>query len=539
MKNKKKLIVALGCMALACAGFAACAPKSVIEKNQEKGYKITVTYDENGGTFLNRPGVKIIDQFNPDKMNKDGNGAVTIKLVEPTKRKLTDSDGSSITLSKAGSFFAGWYQNREVVCNESGNPVDKNGKELVAKGDGTYQYADSNLAGVPAYTYSGHWDFQEDTIVYTEDAYAETDGLCNITLYAAWVDYYEFNYYYKMSNDMEADWKQVTTTEGKPATTTFNYASVAETGVNTNTMWTPNWQGAKVEYSHKYSNNTTYQFPRVAGTTFLSAYTDAECVNEIGNASQTEQGSFTHPGTMVLDDGETEALKVENTVQNIYMILDEGEQYRISKPEDLNKNPNTAGYYEICANLDFKDVAWPVALSTNLFTGKMYGKDGNTYTISNVNVKYSSKNAFGCLFGGIEKGAEVKNLTFANVTFDMVSSLDVKDGCFGLFAGYIFNGAVIENVTVGGMMRLGEVKAGANAKFNILANGILTGLTKTELSLQVYGVEYDSGDQAYMYTINPSSVKWNAKTDVITFESATVDNRYSAQAYVNVISNNE
>ena len=35
MKNKKKLIIALGCMALACAGFAACAPKSVIEKNQE------------------------------------------------------------------------------------------------------------------------------------------------------------------------------------------------------------------------------------------------------------------------------------------------------------------------------------------------------------------------------------------------------------------------------------------------------------------------------------------------------------------------
>ena len=534
MNKKTKLIMALGCMALACAGFAACGPKTLVEKNQMKGYKITVTYDGNGGTFLNRPGVTIIDQFNPNDFQEGSDGQIHIKLVEPTQRQLTDSADSKITLAMSGHFFAGWYQNREVILNDAGNPVDTKGQEIVAKGDGTYVYAETQKTATPAYTYSGYWDFEEDTLTYSEEDYAETDGLCNITLYAAWVEYYEFNYFYKMAGS-DAGWTQLTDDKNNAIKTTFNYTAVQEAGSDKDTIWTPIWQGCKVEYTHKYSNNTIYQFPQVSGTTFLEAYTDENCQNKLGAASDTEVTSLKHPGVMVVDDGEEETLKVENRVQNVYMILDEGEQYRISSAKELVENPNVNGYYEICQDLDFTDLEWPTMLASEVFTGKMYGKDGNTYAMSNATVKYSSDSAYGGLFGGIQKGAEVKNLTFNSVTFDMVSSLNVEDGAFGLFAGYIFNGAVVENVTVNGLMRLGNVSAGKNAHFNILANGNTNGLTKGELKLQVYGEKHsETAGREYRYTINPTTVEWQAETGDITFTSATGNTRYSSQESIEI-----
>ena len=65
MKKKFKFILALGCLSFACAGLAACGAKTKVEENQAKGYKISVTYDANGGSFLNRQGVTIMDMFNP------------------------------------------------------------------------------------------------------------------------------------------------------------------------------------------------------------------------------------------------------------------------------------------------------------------------------------------------------------------------------------------------------------------------------------------------------------------------------------------
>ena len=143
----------------------------------------------------------------------------------------------------------------------------------------------------------------------------------------------------------------------------------------------------------------------------------------------------------------------------------------------------------------------------------------------------------------------MKNLTFNSVTFDMVSSLNVEDGAFGLFAGYIFNGAVVENVTVNGLMRLGNVVAHVvtekdeeeeevvktTARFNILANGSTNGLTKGELKLQVYGEKHsETAGREYRYTINPTTVEWQAETGDITFTSATGNTRYSSQESIEI-----
>lgn len=80
-------------------------------------------------------------------------------------------------------FFAGWYQERELVKNENGNAVDKDGNELEER-DGSYYYPNSETKGEPAYTYSDYWDFEKDTIDYSEE-----DGEVDITLYAGWVPY--------------------------------------------------------------------------------------------------------------------------------------------------------------------------------------------------------------------------------------------------------------------------------------------------------------------------------------------------------------
>ena len=65
MKKKKALVLALSLLALLTTG-VACGELNEMEEYEEKGYKISVTYAANGGSFMSRPGVMIVDMFNPD-----------------------------------------------------------------------------------------------------------------------------------------------------------------------------------------------------------------------------------------------------------------------------------------------------------------------------------------------------------------------------------------------------------------------------------------------------------------------------------------
>ena len=185
MKKKLKLTLLLGGIALACVG-AGCNGLTPVEENKEAGYAISVTYDANGGSFLNRPGITVMDMFNPSNYDKDANGVAHIKLTEPTDKSRPTSGSDSITLTLQNHFFAGWYQNREVKTVD-GKPVDEAGKELKELEDGTYVYADTAddekpTTATPAYNYSGYWDFANDTIDYSGEA-------IEMTLYAGWVPY--------------------------------------------------------------------------------------------------------------------------------------------------------------------------------------------------------------------------------------------------------------------------------------------------------------------------------------------------------------
>ena len=108
MKRKFGAILALASIGTACL-FAGCAETSKIKEYQEKGYNIMVTYDANGGLFLNRQGVTVIDLFKPSEHVKE-DGKVHVKLTEPTDLSRPTSGTGNITLTMQKHFFVGWYQ---------------------------------------------------------------------------------------------------------------------------------------------------------------------------------------------------------------------------------------------------------------------------------------------------------------------------------------------------------------------------------------------------------------------------------------------
>lgn len=486
MKKTLKLSLLLGGIALACVG-AGCGTQTPVEENKEAGYLISVTYDANGGSFLNRPGITVMDMFNPSNYDKDANGAVHIKLLEPTDESRPTSGSDSITLTLQDHFFAGWYQNREIKTVD-GKPVDEAGKELVQLDDGSYIYADTvndekPKAATPAYNYSGYWDFENDTISYTEG-----DEPIAITLYAGWVPYYEFHYHYQE----QGEWKQLKTV------TSFDYkvTNANEGQADKDTIYLPRWEDGAMNYKSTYADNSEFVFPSVADMTFEKAYEDKDCTKEIIN-------SLEHSGTLKVAEGAEKALVVENRVQDVYLSLSEGEQYRITTPQQLEKHANAKGYYEFAGDMDLSEISWPTIFSAGEFSGKMYGKDGAQVMLSNINVEYNSETAYGGLFGKVLKSASIKDITFANVTLDLVRTGRHADSAYGLFAGEVEEGATL-SVAIDGNIRIGKITSVSTAKFNkVVAEGPKTGITVGNVGLVIYGEQLM--DQ-YEYSVKPDAV---------------------------------
>ena len=118
MLNKFKILLLLLGTGALCPGIAACAALSPVEDLQSQGYTIKVSYDPNGGAFLGNSGVTVVDLFNPSRLEKDGEGNVSIKLLEPTDpRRPSGSDSEDIVLTRSGHFLVGWYETRHLVTD--------------------------------------------------------------------------------------------------------------------------------------------------------------------------------------------------------------------------------------------------------------------------------------------------------------------------------------------------------------------------------------------------------------------------------------
>ena len=476
VKKLKVLLLVLGACAL-CSGIAACATMTPPEEYEAQGYTVTVSYDPNGGSFMGRDGVTIVDMFNPSRYQADADGNVSIKLTEPTDPDRPSGSSEPITLTRTGYFLAGWYRTRNIVTDAEGNPVDENGAVLEETEDGNYVYVGTETTGYPAYTYAGQWDFEEDRLVYDGTEESRT-----LTLYACWVPYFEFNYYYEENGE----WVLYDTTD-------FDYKTTNAEGSSSfdrDTVWLPQWDDGAMNYAHSYADSSLFEFPARDGYTFDAAYVDAERTQPITD-------SFEHQGYVDYETG-----TAVNRVQNIYVDFLEGTRYRIETAEQLSAHGDADGWYEILGDLDFgadtdSPVVWPAALSTNVFTGRFYSSEGNAFTVSNVLVTHNSRAAQqGGLFGAVGAGAVVEDVSFENITFDVsYVGQRLRDLMFGVFAGNIEEEAQVSGVTLSGAtMRIGAITPGTGYSFNLVANGDRTGLTVTDsVKLEVYGTDLMNG----------------------------------------------
>lgn len=483
---------------------AACDKNTDLDNLAEQGYTISVTYDANGGEYLNRPGITVMDVFNPDHFEKDVNGNIHIPLKEPTDPSRPTSSSTSITLKKDGYFFAGWYEERTVKTID-GTPIDENGRALQLQEDGTYKYLDATteetkLTVTPAYEYDGYWDFANTWDLNPD----EIEGTESKTLYAGWVKYFEFNYYYYQQDDAE-------TVEDESGWTLFgshgfDYKTTNATGSQTadkDTIWLPRWNNGIMDHEFSYANQSVYTFPKLSGMTFAKAYLDADCSQEI------TESAFEHRGEL-----DYEHAVAVNRVENIYVTFEQGERYKIETAKQLQDNFNAQGIYEIKANLDFTGLTWPIGFMSNSFTGKMFATEGQTFEIANISATYASadKASFVGLFGEISDGAEIRNLSFKNVTVDFAVAQLASEANVGFFAGYVQENATISGVSIDGRMKLGNVASiYSDYAFHLYANGSVEGLVAGAVVLELYGQQVFD---IYNYTIIPSSVVLNADKSI-------------------------
>ena len=274
--------------------------------------------------------------------------------------------------------------------------------------------------GNVTYTYGKKWDF--DTDVWDVDpskTYTSSDPV--LTLYAVWAPLFEINF-------VDLDTDEVL------GTYTFN-------PLTTQQIQTPQWD-------KETGTMKMYRFPEKKGYTYDCAYYDADGTQPVGD-------ELIHSGT-ILEDGTAQGHSM-----NVYVDWLEGKWYHIYTAEQLVDNANPDGHYILEADLDFTDETWPSIFATRNFAGSI---EGNGYTIKNVTFKQTKTDVENTgLFGALQPGAVIENVTFENVTFTIEKGFfSVQSAHYGLFAGYISEDAVICDVQI----KNSKLLINADAYFN-------------------------------------------------------------------------
>ena len=233
-----------------------------------------------------------------------------------------------------------------------------------------------------------------------------------ITLYAAWVPYFNFEFYAEQADG------SFTLMETKQLVT----------------IDLPQWNLKTGKLDMK-------DFPAPEGMTFEAAYLDAD---KTVPAEEKISGNVDYATGTVESDG---------TIR-IYTTWMEGTWFRISTPKQFYDNARLGGSYLIEADLDFSSALWPAVMSTGEFTGTIVG---NGHTISGVTVLQGDNSKInGGLFGVLSASSSVSDLKFENVTFRIVAGSRMQGTNYGLLAGTLHEGATLTNVTVTGTIEVGK-----------------------------------------------------------------------------------
>ena len=398
MKHFWKIMTVAALLLVAAVAVTGCSLwDPPYEELDEEGFTVSVRYDANGGSFKGSPNeVYVVDVFNPSDFNSGAGGKVMIPLIAPDDAQRKDS---AFPVSKPGYFLAGWYTERQLRTDENGQPLDEYGKPTAETGR------------PQGYSYSGLWDFSQDVLTIDPSA-DRTSGENEITLYAAWVPYFNFEFYVLGEDG------SVTLMETKQLIT----------------MEIPAWDLTTGKMNLK-------EFPAREGMTFEAAFLDeAMTIPAEGEVS----GSVDYVSGTASGDGSV----------RIYTTWKEGNWFRISTPDQLHKNAGPNNSYILEADLDFTKKSWPTVLSTGEYNGTILG---NGHTIANVEVLQGDNSKInGGLFGVLGSKAKITDLKLENVTFKIVAGSRMQSPNYGLLAGSVNAGATLTDVSITGVIEIGK-----------------------------------------------------------------------------------
>ena len=428
-EEKRKIIIA-ACVAVAAVALIVAIVIGIVRGNRsyfhdynKEGYTISIVLDSNGGTFKGSDS-SIVDLYNPEKVGEDG-----IQILAPDDARRGKENMMQVT--NPGHFLAGWYTDRI--------PVDENDP---SKG----------------YTYSGKWDFENDRVLIDPNANYSADYSV-LTLYAAWVPYYNFEIY----------------------TTDESGNSYLLSTVSAINLTLPQWNEGDV----------TLAMDNFPGRDGYTLDTDSICYLDTMDEVEGIQS-----GSKLVITGKWDEATATSLTPTIKLHTEwfEGKTYRIYSTEDFVKNADLNGYYELYSDLYFNDSNWPSTFLNGKFNGKIYG---NKHKIYGATFKSSSRNDFSNgLFSSLGENAYIEKVDFVDITH--VIDIDImavaQDATFGLLAGTAADGAGFKNVTVSGKLVFGDSCAtlvgGEGFTINtLIASGKTNGITAKDITVEKQNAE--------------------------------------------------
>ena len=405
--NKGLKVILISALALiAMLLVTSCSDGSPYESYDDEGFEVSVKFDANGGTLTDGVSV-IVDTYNVGSLPEQG-GMKVAQLIAPENTEIRGAV-NKFNPRKNGYSCVGWYAKRVEVTDKAGNV---------------------------SYVYADKWDFENDRLrIDPKKEY--TSGEPVLTLYAAWVPNFSFEFY---SID-------------DPDTVLGTVDNVKVGGEIVAPIWDSSdnslFLGDLEDLMNKY----------MPGKTFIGVYTDPEGKNRLSGET------IKHFGTLDY----TTATAV-NPVMKLYIEAWEGDWQYVYDANKFIKNFDMNGNYVIMNDIDFRYYdelmeeyayhKWPSLNINNEFTGKIVGiskENGERVKIKNVNFTQASSTSIFAMgmFGKLGDGAVIENVDFENITMTIdKGSPRVAIINYGLLAGRIDAGARVEDVSISGMIRI-------------------------------------------------------------------------------------
>lgn len=408
---------------------------------------------------------------NPYAVNNSENYTVSIRF---------DANGGSFTTTDTRTITDS-YNIADMAVNADGKveipllePSDKTRKDAcTAAKDGYFLvgwYAQRTENADGTYTYAEPWDFASDRVQADPNGVYSSDEPV-LTLYAGWAPEFSVEYY------DTADGSLIDTYKFSPAS-----------GMD---IQIPAWD-------EESGALEMFKFPKRTGYTLEAVSLDQEGLQIVENAT------ITHPG--VLDSANA---TVTGGTLKLYTTWREGEWYRITSAQQFAKNFNPQGCYDILADLDFTDATWPTALMHGNFSGKI---NGNGHTISNVALLQTDNSRLHTgLLGNLSGGAEIRDVTFDNVTLTVKGGARVAGASFGLLAGTVAADAQLANVNVTNSQLL--IDSRCYFAFDDYVIGLVCGTGAAEVDA--------SGITCTATGDNPEKVNITVTDEMVTLEFVT------------------